>query len=66
MAERLRSEDGTRETAEYLDDTDTPDQGGRAGGRVEKQVGTRDEQKQAEDDRAGITRVRKSEETDNS
>jgi|TARA_B100000965_G_C19161685_1_gene570611 hypothetical protein len=66
MAERKRSEDGRRETEEYLDGTETPDQAGRAGGETERQVGTRDLQKRAEEDQPGATRVRKSDEKDNS
>ncbi|MBR9891400.1 hypothetical protein GYB14_06865 [bacterium] len=62
MAERYRSEDGRRETEEYIDSTETPDQQGRAGGATERQVGTRDLLKRAEQDRPGVTRVRKSEE----
>ena len=65
MAERYRSEDGRRETEEYTDDTETPDQQGRAGGTTERQVGTRDLLKRAEQDRPGATRVRKSEEKQN-
>lgn len=61
MAERQRSKDGKSETAEYLSDTDTPAQQGRAGGELERKVGSR-----AEEDRAkhgeGVTRVTKSDE----
>ncbi len=62
MAERYRSEDGRRETEEYIDSTETHDQQGRAGGATERPVGTRDLLKRAEQDRPGVTRVRKSEE----
>ncbi|MBN9889662.1 hypothetical protein [Salipiger abyssi] len=62
MAERHRSEDGRRETEEYLDKADTPAQQGRDGGQVERKVGTRDLLKRAEQDRPGATRVRKSDE----
>lgn len=62
MAERHRSQDGKRETENYIDKEDTPTQQGRADGGVERQVGTRDLLKRAEKDRPGITRVRKSEE----
>ncbi|WP_425073674.1 hypothetical protein [Sagittula sp. S175] len=62
MVERLRSQDGTRETEAYIDDVDTPSQQGRAQGNLERQVGTRDEEKRAEQDRAGATRVTKSDE----
>ncbi|MFW2589121.1 hypothetical protein [Sagittula sp. SSi028] len=60
MAERLRSHDGVRETKDYLDDTETPSQQGRAQGNLERNVGTQDDQKRAEQDRAGATRVTKS------
>jgi len=62
MAERQRSQDGTRETDLYVDDTDTPKQQGRAGGNLERKVGTRDLMKRAEQDRPGATRVTKSDE----
>ena len=62
MVERLRSQDGTRETEAYIDDVDTPSQQGRAQGNLERQVGTRDEAKRAEQDRPGATRVAKSDE----
>lgn len=62
MAERKRSQDGRRETEEYLDDTATPGHQGRAQGNLERTVGTRDEKKRAEDDRAGATRVTKADE----
>ena len=62
MAERQRSTDGTRETEEYTDDTAAPSHQGRAQGELERKVGTRDELKRAEDDRAGATRVTKSDE----
>lgn len=62
MAERKRSNDGQRETLEYIDDADTPSQQGRAQGNLERKVGTRDELKRAEKNRAGATRVTKSDE----
>ncbi|MGR3502992.1 hypothetical protein [Pseudaestuariivita sp.] len=62
MADRHRSQDGTRETEEYLDDEATPSQQGRADGNLERKVGTRDTLKRAKDDRAGATRVQKSDE----
>lgn len=60
MAERHRSTDGTRDTENYLDDAETPTQQGRAGGSLERKVGTRDLLKRAQKDRPGATRVRKS------
>lgn len=62
MAERHRSKDGRRETDDYVDPEATPSQQGRAEGTLERDVGTRDLLKQATQDRAGITRVRKSDE----
>ncbi|TNF20974.1 MAG: hypothetical protein EP318_08865 [Rhodobacteraceae bacterium] len=62
MADRKRSQDGKRETEDYVDDAATPSQQGRADGNLERQVGTRDLLKRAEQDRPGVTRVRKSEE----
>ncbi|MGR3804948.1 hypothetical protein [Marinibacterium profundimaris] len=61
MAERLRSKDGVKETREFLDDADTPSQQGRAGGNLERKVGTRDLLKRAEKG-DGSTRVTKSDE----
>ncbi|RKF16503.1 hypothetical protein D6850_02835 [Roseovarius spongiae] len=62
MAERHRSKDGKKETEDYVDDTVTPDQQGRADGELERKVGTRDSLKRARQDRPGTTRVHKSDE----
>jgi protein required for attachment to host cells len=62
MAERKRSNDGTRETDAYLDDAPTPSQQGRAEGELERRVGTRDEGKRATSSRPGATRVTKEDE----
>lgn len=64
MAERHRSQDGRRETEDYLDAAKTPSQHGRGGGNLERKVGTRDLLKRATQDRPGVTRVRKSDEID--
>ena len=61
MAERKRSKDGTSETEKFVPDPSTPTQQGRAGGNLERKVGTRDERKRAEKGE-GATRVRKSDE----
>lgn len=62
MAERKRSKDGTSETEQFVDDSvDTPSQGGRAQGNLERSVGTRDEARQAERGES-TTRVMKSDE----
>ncbi|MFQ6552774.1 hypothetical protein AAD018_010590 [Aestuariibius insulae] len=59
MADRHRSSDGTRDTDAY--DTDAPagSHSGREGGDLARNVGTQDELKQARQDNAGVTRVRK-------
>ena len=63
MAERQRSQDGTRETDRFTGDGAAPSQQGRAGGRVERDVGTQDLLKRARDgEDAGVTRVRKADE----
>ncbi|KUF12501.1 hypothetical protein [Pseudoponticoccus marisrubri] len=62
MAERIRSQDGQRETEAFIEETETPSQQGRAQGNLERKVGTRDELKRAEKDCAGATRVTKSDE----
>jgi hypothetical protein len=65
MADRRRSKDGSRDTEKVLGDTKTPapaDQG-RAGGNLQRKVGTRDEEKQARE-RPTTTRVRKDDERD--
>lgn len=59
MAERKRSSDGTRETENFTDDAPTPSQQGRSQGNLERQVGTRDEEKQRLHG-GGATRVTKS------
>lgn len=61
MAERYRSNDGERETEQFVGDAETPSQQGRAQGNLERKVGTRDEIKQSVGD-GGPTRVRKSDE----
>lgn len=63
MAERHRSHDHKQETEDYVDDDlETPPHGGREGGNLERDVGTRDEKKRAEKDEPGATRVTKSDE----
>ena len=65
MAERKKSEDGVRETEAYLDPADegaAQAQEGRSGGTPARQVASRDEEKRAEQDDPGATRVRKSDE----
>lgn len=62
MNKRHAEERPKRETEDYIDDQDTPAQQGRAGGNLERDVGTRDLLKRARQDKPGTTRVRKSDE----
>lgn len=63
MAERRRSRDGTRETERFTKAPATPGQQGREGaGDLPRDIGSRDEQRRAEEGEAGVTRVRKSDE----
>jgi hypothetical protein len=62
MADRKRSHDGKKETDAYVSDLDQPDQQGRSGGDLARDVGTRDALKRAEQADPGVTRVRKSDE----
>jgi hypothetical protein len=63
MAERKRSRDGVRETERFTDGPPTPGQQGREGaGDLPHDIGSRDEQRRAEEGDAGVTRVRKSDE----
>ncbi|UWR21342.1 hypothetical protein [Sulfitobacter sp. S190] len=57
MAERHRSNDGTRETEKFTDDTAAAAQQGRAGGDLQRDVSTQDERKRATEDPEGTTRV---------
>ena len=61
MAERHRSRDGHRETEDFTHPEDTPRHGGRAQGAIERDVGTRDEEKQ-DVGKGGATRVTKKDE----
>lgn len=58
MADRHRSQDGTRETDKFVDkSTEKPDHEGRDGGTLARKIGTRDEEKRARERPAGRTRV---------
>lgn len=61
MAERHRSQDGTRETDQFIEDMpETPSHQGRAGGDVARDVGTEDSLRRATTQGArGVTRVTK-------
>ena len=67
MAERHRSSDGVRETDQFIEDMpETPDQQGRSGGRVARDVGTQDSLKRAtRQGVTGMTRVTKADEAEN-
>ncbi|SLN26502.1 hypothetical protein ROJ8625_01072 [Roseivivax jejudonensis] len=61
MAERQRSKDGHRETEDVLgqkpeDLPKSPDHANRAGGELQRKVGTRDEEKRHDEGSAGTTR----------
>lgn len=62
MAERHRSKDGRKDTADVLGEPGTMDQKGRGGGRLARRLGSRDELKRATERPAGATRVRKRDE----
>lgn len=61
MAERARSNDHHQETEEFVSDVDTPSQGGRSQGNLERKVGTRDELRRAQEGDV-TTRVTKKDE----
>lgn len=63
MADRKRSMDGRKEAQEIADEAEIGHQG-RAGGRLARKIGTKDELKRAFEQPAGVTRVRKSDEQD--
>ena len=64
MAERHRSKDGSRDSDRIEGEPGGASHSGRAGGRLSRQIGTRDEEKRAVERPAGRTRVRKSDEKD--
>ncbi len=69
MAQRHRSTDGKSETTEVLgqspeDMKPAPDAQGRAGGQLQRKVGTRDEGKQFDETSDGATRPLKSDKSD--
>lgn len=61
MPERKRSKDGTRETDSFTG-VDAGGSPGRAGGDLARDIGSKDELKRSQEDPAGVTRVRKSDE----
>lgn len=62
MTRRHRSEDLSRDTDRVHGEPGAPSGQGRDGGRLSRDVGTRDEKKRATERPAGPTRVRKSDE----
>ncbi len=62
MADRHRSKDGKQETRDYVPDEAAPEGQGRDGGRLARQIGTRDEERRSTDESAGVTRVTKKDE----
>ncbi|MBY6046772.1 hypothetical protein [Vannielia litorea] len=60
MAERKRSSDMSRDTDKVLGAEGEVSHGGREGGRLARQVGSKDELKRAFERPAGATRVTKS------
>jgi len=64
MAKRVQSHDGHRDTDDILGAKGEISQGGREGGRMARDIGTKDELKRAEERPAGATRVKKADEKD--
>lgn len=62
MTDRQRSRDGTRDSDRILGEDGAPSGQGRAGGRLARDIGSRDEAKRATERPGGATRVRKSDE----
>ncbi|WP_308915107.1 hypothetical protein [Jannaschia sp. LMIT008] len=67
MAERYRSQDGTRDTDAFIEGMpETPSHQGRAGGEVARDVGTEDALMRATTQGArGVTRVTKKHDEEN-
>ncbi|MEQ9258957.1 MAG: hypothetical protein RIG84_07640 [Roseovarius sp.] len=57
MAQRHRSNDGSRDSEKILGDKTEISQQGRAGGNLTRKLGTRDEEKRAKARPGGATRV---------
>jgi hypothetical protein len=62
MAKRVKSHDGHRETDDILGAGGQISQAGRGGGRLARDIGTKDELKRAAERPAGVTRVKKADE----
>lgn len=57
MAERHRSNDGSKDSEKILGDTTRISQQGRSGGDLQRDVAAQDEEKRAKERPAGATRV---------
>ncbi|QFT59436.1 hypothetical protein FIU94_11435 [Sulfitobacter sp. THAF37] len=57
MAERKRSKDGSKDSEKIIGEAADISHQGRAGGNLERDVGTQDEAKRATEKPAGVTRV---------
>ena len=57
MAERHRSNDGTKDSEKLTSDLPAASQQGRADGNLQRDVATQDEKKRATETPAGATRV---------
>ena len=57
MAERHRSNDGSRDSENFVSDLAQPGQQGRADGNLQRDVATQDEEKRVMETPAGVTRV---------
>lgn len=64
MAERKRAQEVRDETGELPGAQGNVSQQGREGGRLAREIGSRDEQKRATERPAGTTRVTKKDEAD--
>ena len=65
MAERKRSHDGSRDTEKVLGKQGSVSQGGREGGALAREIGSKDELKRSHDRPGGHTDVTKSVERGN-
>lgn len=59
MAERKRSTDGSKDSEKILGEGGTVSHQGREGGRLSREIGSKDEKKRAFERPAGATRVTK-------
>ncbi|PTX55585.1 hypothetical protein C8N43_0224 [Litoreibacter ponti] len=64
MAERHRSKDGSKDSEKVLGTEGAVSGEGRTGGRLARDIGTKDEMKRAKERPAGATRVTKSHEAE--